>query len=150
LKHLKVHTIIKNSIFQYLVKNISDHDDLHDHFDDKNYFNIKHVNQNFLKNNLYNNSIDPIEIIETFETLKSSYTIIKISIFQYLVKNISDHDDLHDHFDEKNYFNIKRVNQKFLNNNFYNNSMNPIEIIEPFVTLKSSYHYQKTSPLKII
>ena len=31
----------------------------------------------------------------------------------------------------------------------YNNSIDPIEIFEPFVTLKSSHHYQKTTPLNI-
>ena len=60
-----------------------------------------------------------------------------------MVINITDHDDLLDHFDDKNYLNIKHVNQKFLNNNLYNYSIVPIEIIEPFVTLKSSYHHQK-------
>ena len=101
-----------------MVENNNNHIDLFDKFSQVN-------------NNLYNNSIDPIEIIETFEYLKFN-TIIKISIFQYLVKNISDHDDLHDHFDDKNYFNIKHVNQNFLKNNLYNNSIDPIEIIETF------------------
>ena len=71
-------------------------------------------------------------------------------IFQYFVINNTDHDDLHDHFDDKNYLNIKHVNQKFLNNNLYNYSLDPIEIFEPFVTLKSSHHYQKTTPLNIV
>ena len=91
---------------------------------------------------MYNNTIDPIEIIEPFVTLKSSYHHQKLD-FQYFVINNTDHDDLHDHFDDKNYLNIKHVNQKFLNNNLYNYSIDTIEIIEPFVTLKSSYHHQK-------
>ena len=102
----------------------------------------------FFRRFFLNKKTDHIDLFQPFEIINISYHHQKLE-FYYLVKNITIHDYLHDHFDDKNYLNIKHVNQKCLNNNLYNNSIDPIEIIEPFVTLKSSHHYQKTTPLNI-